>query len=218
MSERQRKLHELQARLRQSRKANQNAVIAERRREKVCSIFGSPCPFLSHAGNPSMRACAHAIYSALETLCAQTRCPLGALTPNPMYLRTPGQPAINVDRQQDVSNHSSAAVEENAHQHAKHMWHVMADSRPDVSKLKSRNSSLEANSSPRCLYQMHKKKTRLSSKRKWFERKQKQKRQADTVPHCHFCSWATRRRTRTQSASGSRRSRSGRLRSWSGAA
>ena len=35
MSERERKLAELQARLRQSRKANQNAVIAERRREKV---------------------------------------------------------------------------------------------------------------------------------------------------------------------------------------
>jgi hypothetical protein len=37
MSERERKLAELQARLRQSRKANQNAVIAERRREKVRS-------------------------------------------------------------------------------------------------------------------------------------------------------------------------------------
>lgn len=36
MTERQRKLAELQARLRQSRKANQNAVIAERRREKAC--------------------------------------------------------------------------------------------------------------------------------------------------------------------------------------
>lgn len=35
MNERQRKLAELQARLRQSRKANQNAIIAERRREKV---------------------------------------------------------------------------------------------------------------------------------------------------------------------------------------
>ena len=41
MSERQRKLHELQARMKQSRKANQNAVIAERRREKVggCACF-----------------------------------------------------------------------------------------------------------------------------------------------------------------------------------
>ena len=38
MSERERKLAELQARLRQSRKANQNAVIAERRREKVRPI------------------------------------------------------------------------------------------------------------------------------------------------------------------------------------
>lgn len=35
MTKRERKLAELQARLRQSRKANQNAVIAERRREKV---------------------------------------------------------------------------------------------------------------------------------------------------------------------------------------
>ena len=36
MSAREKKMYELQQRLRQSRKANENAVIAEKRRQQVC--------------------------------------------------------------------------------------------------------------------------------------------------------------------------------------
>ncbi len=47
MSGREKKMYELQQRLRQSRKANENAVIAEKRRQQVlyCACIGSLVPY-----------------------------------------------------------------------------------------------------------------------------------------------------------------------------